>query len=279
MTRSRFIETVKKSPQIKLWCSGHFHLSHDFPDSLSRVNQCTFVQVGVVGKKSTRDHTRQTRIIQGNDREIYIYTVNHHYGTDDLKDKDMRVRESLRLDAKIDLESGEMWTNNDHSSDNINLPSKDDDTTTTTTTTTDPWFGAYIPQEQDGCYLESPTGKIASGKDMDEKVCWWHMNDGKVLGVHDGQIVEYDATTLSPLGVVVNRKELKDREVLIVDDSKVVILVDPETDEMEVVHPNDDGSYWRKYQRNKRIRQEEKAREMAAKMWLERKRGSAVMQP
>jgi hypothetical protein len=75
---------------------------------------------------------------------------------------------------------------------------------------------------------------------------------------------------------VVNRKELKDREVLIVgDESKVVILVDPETDEMEVVHPNDDGSYWRKYQRNKRIRQEEKAREMAAKL-CECKRADAV---
>jgi hypothetical protein len=284
-TRSRFIETVKKSPQIKLWCSGHFHLSHDFPDSLSRVNQCTFVQVGVVGKKSTRDHTRQTRIIQGNDGEIHIYTVNHHnvVAVDDdwkLKDKNhpgMRVE--LRLDAKIDLYTGQMWkhetisnNNNNNINNNVQSSSNKETTTTTTTTTSDPWFGAYIPQEQDGCYLESPTGKIASGKDMDEKVCWWHMNDGKVLGVHDGQIVEYDAVTLSPLGIVVNRKELKDREVLVVDDSKVVVLVDPETDEMEVVHPNDDGSYWRKYQRNKRIRQEEKAREMAAKLWLERKR-------
>jgi hypothetical protein len=32
-----------------------------------------------------------------------------------------------------------------------------------------------------------------------------------------------------------------------------------------------DGSYWRKYQRNKRIRLEEKAREAAAKLWMDRK--------
>lgn len=102
-------------------------------------------------------------------------------------------------------------------------------------------------------------------------VCWWHMYDGKVLGVHDGQVVEYDAATLSPLGIVVNKKELGNRELLLVDDSKVIVLVDPETEEFEVIHPNDDGSYWRKYQRNKRVRQEEKARELAAKLWMEQK--------
>jgi len=98
------------------------------------------------------------------------------------------------------------------------------------------------------------------------------MHDGKVLGVHEGQVVEYDAETLSPLGIVVNREYMKNREVLVVDDSKAVVLVDPATDAIEVIHPNDDGSYWRKYQRNKRVRQEEKARELAAKMWMERKR-------
>lgn len=43
-SRRTFFEVVKDSPQIKMWCSGHFHLSHDFEDSLSTVNQCTFMQ-------------------------------------------------------------------------------------------------------------------------------------------------------------------------------------------------------------------------------------------
>ncbi len=43
-SRKTFIQVVKNNPQIKMWCSGHFHLSHDFQDSVSRVNQCTFVQ-------------------------------------------------------------------------------------------------------------------------------------------------------------------------------------------------------------------------------------------
>lgn len=117
--------------------------------------------------------------------------------------------------------------------------------------------------------MDFPDGKVDIGEA--EKVCWWHMDDGRVLGVHEGQIVEYDDETLSPLGIVVSKKELKDREVLIVDNSRALVLIDPSTDAIEVIHPNDDGSYWRKYQRNKKIRQEEKAREEAVKLWVTRK--------
>jgi hypothetical protein len=116
--------------------------------------------------------------------------------------------------------------------------------------------------------LAAPDGKVDHGA---ARVCWWHMTDGRVLGVHEGQIVEYDEETLSPLGIVVTKKELNDREVLIVNESSTLVLVDPKTEDMEVIHPNEDGSYWRKYQRNKQIRLEEKAREQAAKLWMERK--------
>ena len=104
------------------------------------------------------------------------------------------------------------------------------------------------------------------------------MTDGKVLGVHEGQIVEYDEKTLSPLGIVKTRKELGNRELLIVENSSVLVLIDPVTEEMEVVHPNEDGSYWRKYQRNKQIRQEEKAREEAAKLWIKKKSKEGVVE-
>merc|ERR1712008_88832 len=99
-----------------------------------------------------------------------------------------------------------------------------------------------------------------------------HMADGAVLGLHEGQLVEYDKQTLSPLGLVVNSKQLKGREVLVVEEGTAIVLVDEETKHVEVIHPNDDGSYWRKVQRNKRVRQEEKAREAVAKIWLERNR-------
>jgi len=129
-----------------------------------------------------------------------------------------------------------------------------------------------VPEKEDGCYLATPEGKVACEQTVGSVVCWWHMSDGAVLGVHEGQLVEYDSSTLSPLGIVVNKDGLKGREVLVVDDGNAVVLIHTETEAIEVIHPNDDGSYWRKYQRNKRVRLEEKAREAAAKLWLARKR-------
>lgn len=128
------------------------------------------------------------------------------------------------------------------------------------------------------------------------------MADGKVLGLHEGQLVEYDAETLSPLGVVVTKEQLairsksngnnntgggvdgsdgvnadadaatatplRTKEVLVVQNQSTLVLVDDETRDTEVVHPNADGSYWRKFQRNKKIRLEEKAREEVARRWM-----------
>ena len=96
------------------------------------------------------------------------------------------------------------------------------------------------------------------------------MADGKVIGLHQGQLVEYDADTLSPLGIVVNQKALGGRTVMVVESGTALVLVNEETKDIEVVHPNDDGSYWRKFQRNKRIRQEEKLREAIARKWLDK---------
>lgn len=119
------------------------------------------------------------------------------------------------------------------------------------------------------CYIETPDGAIADADSLDSKVCWWHMADGKVIGLHQGQVVEYDAETLSPLGIVVNKQALGGREVVVVANGTALVLVDQHTKAFEIVHPNEDGSYWRKYQRNKKVRQEEKAREAIARMWLE----------
>jgi len=252
--RNAFVRWVKKHPQIKLWCSGHFHLSHDCPASISRVNQCVFLQVGVMGPKSTRDETRQSRFIRGNSKGLEIYTIQHHQRVVDNNNNNNNNNSSkatIRLDATVDFESGV-----------TDLVVKED----TAANRTD-WFQAYIPEEEDGCYLETPNGQIATTDNIETKVCWWHMADGAVLGLHAGQLVEYDAETLSPLGVVVPKEILGNRNVLVVKEGRAVVLVD-DSHNVQVVHPNDDGSYWRKYQRNKKVRQEEKAREKLAKDWI-----------
>lgn len=53
----RFIQLVEKYPNIKLWFSGHFHLSQNYADSVSVVGSCAFVQTGVIGQ-CNRDGNR-----------------------------------------------------------------------------------------------------------------------------------------------------------------------------------------------------------------------------
>lgn len=245
-----FLRLVRQHPQIKLWCSGHFHLSHDFEDSISFKDGCAFVQVGVIGPASSRDGRRQTRLVQGDADGLRVYTVNHH-------DRDPASNAAkVRLDAELDYASGEIAFA--HGSEAYD----DED-----------WFSAYVPQEADGCYLESPNGQVACTQSAPRSVCWWHMADGKTLGVHDQQIVEYDAETLSPLGIVVSRDQLAGRQVVVVNEGEALVLMGegdgPGGKTVEVVHPNEDGSYWRRLQRNKRVRQEEQAREALARQWLE----------
>jgi hypothetical protein len=94
-----------------------------------------------------------------------------------------------------------------------------------------------------------------------------------MLAVRDGQVIEYDAECLAPLGVVVKQDELENRELVLVDGGKVAMLVGAgENGEMssEVIQPNDDGSYWRKFQRNKMRRIQEKQREEIAKAFMDK---------
>lgn len=43
----RFMRLVEKYPNIKLWFSGHFHLSQSYPDSISIVGSSAYILTGV----------------------------------------------------------------------------------------------------------------------------------------------------------------------------------------------------------------------------------------
>jgi len=129
-----------------------------------------------------------------------------------------------------------------------------------------------------------------------ETIAWWYMSCGRVLGVYDGRLIEYEPSTLAPLGLVVGPDELAGKRVVvqpsgIPEDCKIdsktvagmegadcaeneaeeqaVLLVDDETGAITVVQPNEDGSYWRKIVRNKMIRMKEKRRLQAAQSYAE----------
>ena len=122
---------------------------------------------GVIGPVSSRDGRRQTRLIRGSSQEIEIYTINHHKREHiDIDDTTSPTIGELRLDAKININSGHVISGHgydDYCHDN--------------------WFSAFIPQEQDGCYIDIPDGQISCQQSVKSSVCWWHMSDGAVLGL------------------------------------------------------------------------------------------------
>lgn len=120
---------------------------------------------------------------------------------------------------------------------------------------------------------------------------------GRVLGCLNGMMIEYDQSTLAPLGLVVGPDELSGKRILVIDsglqecvldfeaqvgmegadcaqatlDSReqALILMDQDGTNAVVIQPNEDGSYWRKIVRNKMIREREKRRENAAKDYIQ----------
>eukprot|EP01038_Epipyxis_sp_PR26KG_P010872 gene10872-14590_t len=249
-----FIDIVRKNPCIKAWFSGHFHLGQDYQDSITfpegnNRGSCVFVQTAVMGKKSSRDGRQQSRLIRSLPNGFTISTINHKKGGEE------------RLDATV------TFTDASHEAVVYAHDSEDYDH--------EKWFSAYTPKEQDGCYIDDiSSGLSVAGKEG--AVCWWHMACGRVLGVHNGMVLEYDPSTLAPLGLVVGKDELNGRQVAVIDSGinnqdgaafeareQAVILYDEEMN-ITVVQPNEDGSYWRKIVRNKMIRMKEKRREKAA---------------
>jgi hypothetical protein len=129
-----------------------------------------------------------------------------------------------------------------------------------------------------------------------DTVAWWYMSCGRALGMLNGNLIEYDSSTLAPLGLVVGADELVGKKIGVInsgldadtcsmmfDDEEgmegadcaamagdlreqAVVLVD-KANLVTVVQPNEDGSYWRKIVRNKMVRMKEVRRVKAAKMW------------
>eukprot|EP00903_Cladosiphon_okamuranus_P022060 g20287.t1 len=245
--RRHFVRMCRKYRQVKAWFSGHFHLSHDYEDSISVVDGCAFVQVGVIGEKSTRDGRRQTRLVRGTEDCLKVYTVSHHVEGA----KDARLDLTLNYDDPTHPVIAHGHEDYDHSS----------------------WFSAYMPEEEDGCYLDhkqlaSDGGAVAPGAYTGDVQCWWHMEDGRVLGVHDGMVVEYDQELLAPIGVVRDREQLRGRDVVVIEGGRAVMLVPKEgsgdSSDVEVIHPNSKGGYSTVFQRNKAVRTKEMEREAMA---------------
>ena len=289
-TTTKFIELVRKHRCIKAWFSGHFHLGQDYQDSITfptipreegpypNRGSCVFAQTSVMRSGTSRDKRQQSRLLRGNKDGFEICTVNHAEGG------------TVRLDATISYkdDAHEVGV---YAHGHTELSQENDN-----------FIKVYSPTEGDECYVSYDEDELSIDptrgcKVDDQTVAWWQMSCGRVLGLYDGRLIEYEPSTLAPLGLVVGFDELQGKRVVVVasgaeqckvstatgssasakvgmegadcadseGEEQAVLLVDDESGVVTVVQPNEDGSYWRKIVRNKMIRMKEKRRMQAAK--------------
>lgn len=277
----KFIELVREHRCVKAWFSGHFHLGQDYQDSITfptipreegpypNRGSCVFAQTSVMRKGTSRDGRQQSRLLRGNKNGFEICTVDHQKGG------------RIRLDATITYkDTGHevgVYAHEDQAFEH------------------DQYFKVYQPQLGDQGYIcgaeeEEQCIINKSPVTMDTRL-WWRLSSGRVLGVLNGMLLEYDSSTLAPLGLVLSAKELLGKYIAVVDsgvegecyinfddvgmegadcestyqEREQAIIVHGDEGQITVVQPNEDGSYWRKIVRNKIARMKEKRREKAAK--------------
>ena len=144
---------------------------------------CVFAQTSVMRAGTSRDTRQQSRLIRGNKDGFEICTVNHAAGG------------TVRLDATIS------YTDDNHEvgvyeHEHAELGENPN------------FVKVYSPSEGDECYVAYDDADGVSidptnGCQVDgETIAWWHMSCGRVLGVYDGRLIEYEPSTLAPLGLV-----------------------------------------------------------------------------
>ena len=193
-----FIALIRKYRAVKAWFSGHFHLGQDYEDSITYPSQeanrgsCVFAQVSVMRAQVSRDRRQQSRLLRGNSEGFEIATVNHLKGGE------------VRIDASVQYKEDGSVTAYAHDSEDFHHPD---------------YMHVYIPAPNDGCYVPNAMGVLTPTECTAETTQWWHMQSGTVLGVHGGMLLEYDRSTLAPLGLVVGPDELNGRLVAVIDSS------------------------------------------------------------
>jgi len=314
--RGAFVDLVRRHRCVKAWFSGHFHLGQDYEDSIALPavvassspksdNPCSralFVETSVMRAATSRDGRQQSRLLRGDGDGFEICTVDHKDGG------------KVRVDAAVAYSNEEDGSSNDkvvvyaHNSNN-----DDDAVPLHKDFRHDDFLKAYSPRAGDAYH--EPDDKLIRYKDsfvsdkVDEgTIAWWYLASGRVLGILNGMLLEYDRTTLAPVGMVVGPDELLGKRVAVIDSGgnggdndgggatgsrrrryastergmegyecgietseqreQAVLLLDDEDARVVVVQPNEDGSYWRRIVRNKLHRMKEARRERAAREFV-----------
>jgi hypothetical protein len=292
-----FIQLVRKYPTIKAWFSGHFHLGHDYQDSITfpvKANRgnCVFCQVSVMRQGSSRDGRRQSRLLRGNDNGFEICTIDHNDPNSG----------NIRVDTTVLFETAEAGMAIYAHEDRVGGASDVGGGVNGSSSSFrhEKYFKVYQPfpgddQNPPDQYLLNFEGSFVLQEPVTlDSIHWWNLACGRILGIHQGILLEYDASTMAPMGLVVGSDELLGKRVAVIDSGipytttgcvvsddpgmegadcvkageereQAVVLIDDKDNSFIVVQPNEDGSYWRKIVRNKMIRMKELRREKAVK--------------
>ncbi|CAB9520635.1 Calcineurin-like phosphoesterase [Seminavis robusta] len=288
----KFIELVREHRCIKAWFSGHFHLGQDYQDSITfptidpkegpypNRGSCVFVQTSVMRGGTSRDGRQQSRLIRGNKDGFEICTVDHQ--------KDGEIRLDATISYRGDDNEVGVYNHQDEERENDEKLFK----------VYQPSAGDALHPPDDGYIPYSLDGRLRVDEEVNmETAAWWKMACGRVMGLLNGMLVEYDRSTLAPLGLIVGADELIGKRIAVIDSGlddescivemdenpgmegadcatvedgreQAVIMYDPEDGSCTVVQPNEDGSYWRKIVRNKMVRMKEVRRMKAAKQFV-----------
>ena len=256
----KFIELVREHRCVKAWLSGHFHLGQDYQDSITFPTEgegrgsCVFCQTSVMREGTSRDGRRQSRLIRGNKDGFEVCTVDH--------DKDGEVRVDATITYQDDLNEVGVYAHGDEAYEH------------------DDYFKVYTPHVGDENHIkgvaEAGYAILAKKPVHEDDRAWWRLSSGRVLGMCNGMLLEYDRSTLAPLGLVVSKDELVGKKIAVVEATveagpgeeeaerdQAILMYDIEGS-VTVIQPNEDGSYWRKIVRNKIARMAERRREKAA---------------
>eukprot|EP00804_Cyclotella_cryptica_P002046 CCRYP_017840-RA/>CCRYP_017840-RA protein AED:0.05 eAED:0.05 QI:185/1/1/1/1/1/4/413/562 len=216
----KFIELVREHRCIKGWFSGHFHLGQDYQDSITfptidpsegpypNRGSCVFAQTSVMRAGSSRDGRQQSRLLRGNKDGFEVCTVDHQKGG--------KIRVDATITYRDDTHEVGVYAHEDEAYDHDN------------------YFKVYQPQFNDHGYVCAENDEVCllTPKPITkETVAWWRICCGRVLGVVNGMMLEFDKSTLAPLGLVLPEDELLGKQVAIVESGLEECMINFESEE------------------------------------------------
>lgn len=159
---------------------------------------------------TSRDGRQQSRLLRGTEDGFEICTIDHQ--------KDGKVRVDATITYRDDTHEVGVYAHEDEAYDHDN------------------YFKVYQPQFDDHGYVCADDEEICLLTPQgvtEETVAWWKLSCGRVLGVVNGMMLEYDKSTLAPLGLVVSSDMLLGKQVAIVDSGLEECLINFEEDGMD----------------------------------------------